>query len=417
MPDDDARTPLGFEFGVTPLAVTPLAGRDNVRPAAPSPVLDSVELDIDDLPDLEEPDALTTTIVWRSTFMKHARRADVFGSGFDVAPAVRATVIADEANQRKAATLRLSDRVAESERQREPAASRTAESKALAPAARPTVMETFPAAVDELPDLEDPVDSYVWCETFIKHARRADTALADFNSELDTRFGPADALRVSCAALKDSCTELCATVTDNSSALASLIALMGQMHAKVSTLEAATAKNAADVATTTAALAATVAAQATTAAAVTEFSTTVNDAVVDHVGRHFGPLRSDVSSLGQEVVSLGPRIDALVEHVTTNDGVLGELDKHVTEAESLGPRLTELDVRVTTLLANMHGDPPPPAAPLPGAPVADDAVLPHKFPADVAPQSTPASTGVTTGNSGPDTPPPTVAGMSTPASK
>jgi hypothetical protein len=48
----------------------------------------------------------------------------------------------------------------------------------------------------------------VWRETFMKHARHADTALAEFNRELDTHFGPADALRVSCAALKDSCTGL-----------------------------------------------------------------------------------------------------------------------------------------------------------------------------------------------------------------
>jgi len=44
----------------------------------------------------------------------------------------------------------------------------------------------------------------------------------------------------------------------------------------------------------------------------------------------------------QAFESLGPRIDALVEHVMTNDGVLGELGKRVTDAESLGPCLTEL---------------------------------------------------------------------------
>jgi hypothetical protein len=43
----------------------------------------------------------------------------------------------------------------------------------------------------------------------------------------------------------------------------------------------------------------------------------------------------------QAFESLGPRIDALVEHITTNDGVIGDLDKRVTDAESLGPRLTD----------------------------------------------------------------------------
>ena len=71
-PDDDAATQLDFEFGVTPLVVTPLAGRDNAHPAARSPVLGSGGLDIDALPDLEEPDALAAAIVWRSTFVKHA---------------------------------------------------------------------------------------------------------------------------------------------------------------------------------------------------------------------------------------------------------------------------------------------------------------------------------------------------------
>ena len=205
-PDDDAATQLDFEFGATPLVVTPLAGRDNAHPAARSPVLGSGGLDIDALPDLEEPDALAAAIVWRSTFMKHA--------GVDVTPAVRAKAIADEANQRKAAALRhrlrllLSDGVAESE-----AAARAVESKALAPAAWATVMATFAAAVDDLPDLVDPVDSFVWRETFMKHARHADTALAEFNRELNTRFGPADALRVSCADLKASCANLRTTVT------------------------------------------------------------------------------------------------------------------------------------------------------------------------------------------------------------
>ena len=117
-------------------------------------------------------------------------------AGVDVTPAVRAKAIADEANQRKAATLRhrlrllLSDGVAEND-----AAARAAESAVLAPAARTTVMATFAAAVDDLPDLVDPVDSFVWRETFMKHARHADTALAEFNRELDSRFGPADSPR------------------------------------------------------------------------------------------------------------------------------------------------------------------------------------------------------------------------------
>jgi hypothetical protein len=63
--------------------------------------------------------------------------------------------------------------------------------------------------------------------------------LLDEHTACARRFGPADALHVSCAALKDSCTalkvsctELRVTVTENSSALASLVALMGQTHAR-----------------------------------------------------------------------------------------------------------------------------------------------------------------------------------------
>jgi hypothetical protein len=144
--------------------------------------------------------------------------------------------------------------------------------------AHPTVLESFAAAINKLPDLEEPVGSYVWRETIIQHAQRADTALADFHCELDTRFSPADALPDSCANLKDSCIDLRTTVTTNSSDLVSLmIALMGQTHARVLTLEAATAKNEADVVTTMTALAATAAAHAMTAAAVAEFGTTVTD--------------------------------------------------------------------------------------------------------------------------------------------
>ncbi len=72
-PDNDAETQLDFEFGVTPLAVTPLASRNTARPASHSPVMKSFAADIDNLPDLEEPESLTAAIVWRSTFMKHAR--------------------------------------------------------------------------------------------------------------------------------------------------------------------------------------------------------------------------------------------------------------------------------------------------------------------------------------------------------
>jgi hypothetical protein len=64
----------------------------------------------------------------------------------------------------------------------------------------------------------------------------------------------------------------------------------------------------------------------------------------DGVTARFDALGGRLQAFG----SLGPRIDALVEHVTTNDGVLGDLDKRVTDAESLSPHLTDLDARVTT---------------------------------------------------------------------
>ena len=209
------------------------------------------------------------------------------------------------------------------------------------------MLDAFAAAIGELPDLDEPVDSYMWRETF----------------ELDALFGPADTLRDSCADLKDSCINLRTTVPANSSDLAPLIALMGQTHARVSTLEAATAKNEADVATTMAALAATVAAHATTAEAVTGLGTTVTDAVADHVRRHIGSLKSNVSSLGQDVIAL------------------------------------------RTLLANMHGEPPPPAGRWycpPHAPPAVDAVPPLQEAQPLAAV---------------DTPPPAAAGMMTPTSK
>jgi hypothetical protein len=71
--------------------------------------MESVAADIDDLPDLEEPDSLATAIVWRLTFQKHARQADALDSEFDISPVT-------------------------------PIANRT-------PAARPTVMETFATAI------------------------------------------------------------------------------------------------------------------------------------------------------------------------------------------------------------------------------------------------------------------------------
>ena len=185
----------------------------------------------------------------------------------------------------------------------------------------PTVLGLFAADILELPNLADPVNSYVWQETFLKHAGRADAALADFNHEFDAHIVSADAPRTSCAYLKDSCINLHTTVTANSSDLASLIALMSQTHARVSNLEVATAKNAAYVATTMTALVATATAHAMTAETVAGFS----NAVDDHVGCHIGSLKSVVSSLGQDILAL------------------------------------------CTLLTNMHGDPPPPAAPPPGA--------------------------------------------------
>lgn len=168
------------------------------------------------------------------------------------------------------------------------------------PPASPTALGTFAMAVGELPDLAEPVDSFLWRETFMRQARLADIALAEFRRELDGRFDSADAIRVSCAALKDSCMELRDTATKTTSDLASLIALMGRTHERVSTLEAASAKNTADVAATN-----------------------------ELVGRHIGALKSDVSVLGQDVHAL------------------------------------------RTLLATMHGKPPPPDTPPPTATAAN----------------------------------------------
>ena len=77
-----------------------------------------------------------------------------------------------------------------------------------------------------------------------------------------------------------------------------------------------------------------------------KFGTTVTDAVIEHVGHHIGSLKSNVSSLGQNVIALH------------------------------------------ALLANMHGEPPPPAAPPTGAPAADGTAPPPKPPAvDAVPPS------------------------------
>ncbi len=244
--------------------------------------------------------------------------------GFGVAP------LADRANRRLAAALRqrLDVKLGVTPLAVTPLAGRPRP-------APPTVMGSFVAAIADLPDLEQPVDSYIWQETFMQQARRADAALADFHPELDDRVRPIDTLRKSCANLKDSCANLHTTVTVTSSTLTLLVALMGNTHERVSTLEAATAKNKADVATTMQALAATTAAHALTAAAVAEIGSVVTDAVDDHVGRHIGSLKSNVSSLGQDVLAL------------------------------------------RTLLATMHGTPTPTAT--------DGTVTPLKPPADFAP--------------------------------
>ena len=111
---------------------------------------------------------------------------------------------------------------------------------------------------------------------------------------------------------------------------------MGRTHERVSTLEAASAKNMADVAATMAALAGNEASHNRTAEAVAGISATVTGTVDDLVGRHIGALKSDVSSLGQDVHAL------------------------------------------CTLLATMHGKPPPPAAPPDGAPAAGGTTPHHK---------------------------------------
>ena len=205
----------------------------------------------------------------------------------------------------------------------------------------PTALEMFAMAIEQLPDLEEPVDSFLWREAFMRQACLADKALADFHCELDGRFDTVEALRVSCADLKDLCLDLhatetatCATATATTSDLASLIMLMGCTHERVSTLKAASAKNTADVAATMAALAGNKAAHNRTAEAVAGISATVTGTVDDLVGHHIGALKSDVSSLGQDVHAL------------------------------------------RTLLATVHEKPPPPAAPPDGAPARQPMVPP-----------------------------------------
>ena len=265
--------------------------------------------------------------------------------GFGVAP------LADRANRRLAAALcqRLDVKFGVTPLAVTPLAG-------IPRPAPPTVMGPFVAAIADLPDLEQPVDTYIWQETFIQHACRADAALADFHCKLEDRVRPIDTLRESCADLKDSCANLHTTVTATSSTLASLVALMGNTHERVSTLEAATAKNEADVAAATAA-------HASTAVAVAEIGSVVTEAVDDRVGRHIGSLKSDVSSLGQDVLAL------------------------------------------RTLLATMHGTPTPTAT--------DGTVTPLKPPADFAAPPLEEAQPLDAD----DTPPPAATGTPRPTNK
>jgi hypothetical protein len=45
----------------------------------------------------------------------------------------------------------------------------------------PTALEMFAMAIEQLPDLEEPVDSFLWREAFMRQACLADKALADFH--------------------------------------------------------------------------------------------------------------------------------------------------------------------------------------------------------------------------------------------
>jgi len=104
--------------------------------------------------------------------------------GFGVAP------LADDANRRLAAALRqrLDVELGVPPLAVTPLAGRPCP-------ASPTVMGSLVAAIADLPDLEQPVDSYIWRETFMQHARRANAALADFHRELDNCVCLVDTLR------------------------------------------------------------------------------------------------------------------------------------------------------------------------------------------------------------------------------
>ncbi len=235
--------------------------------------------------------------------------------------------------------------------------------------AHPSVMESFAAAIPNLPDLEEPVHSYIWREIFMQHARRADDALAAFLCKLDYCVCPVDTLRVSCADLKESCATLHTTVTATSSNLASLVALMGQMYVRVSTLEVATAKTEADDAKTMEALAATTAAHATTAAAVAEIGTTVTDAVDDLVGRHIGSLKSNVLGLGHNVLALRTLLATMHGTTPTTTPEAGDnISPHAPPAVAAVPPLQEAQPPDTD-------DPAPPAAA--GTPRATSKLFPH----------------------------------------
>jgi hypothetical protein len=53
-----------------------------------------------------------------------------------------------------------------------------ADRNAMRPAL-PTMLELFARAIKQLPDLEEPVDLFLWQETFMRQACLADTAMAD----------------------------------------------------------------------------------------------------------------------------------------------------------------------------------------------------------------------------------------------
>jgi hypothetical protein len=116
-----------------------------------------------------------------------------------------------------------------------------------------------------------------------------------------------------------------------SSALASLVVLMGTTQERVSALEAATAKHEVDVANAMSTLTATTAAHATAAAAVAEIGTIVADVVDNRVGCHIGSLtlRSEVSSLGQDVLALCSLLATMHGQLTANtSATVGTVSPH-----------------------------------------------------------------------------------------